>query len=96
MSETTVAALATGGGSSSPEQDQIDPGYWYTLIDEEAAADFMDVVRRTMQGWRQRGDGPRFVRISGRCIKYRRIDLRGFSEAQLRTSTSDDSSPSTC
>lgn len=87
MPELSVTTPATGGGTPPPEQDQ--PDYWYCLINQKAAANFMGVVPRTMEGFRQRGDGPRFVRISGRCVKYRRIDLREYSEAQLRTSTSD-------
>ena len=31
----------------------------------------------------------RYIAISSRCIRYRRIDLRAWSEARVRTSTSD-------
>ena len=63
--------------------------YWYALINEEEAAKFAHLSIRTMQGFRYRGGGPCFVRISSRCVKYRRIDLRDWTEAKLRTSTSD-------
>ena len=66
-----------------------DRDYWYALIDEKAAATFVDVEPRTMQGFRQRGGGPKFIRISSRCIRYRRIDLRDWAEARMRPSTSD-------
>ena len=89
MPKSNIAALATDGGSPSPEQDQQDADYWYSLISEDPAAVFLDVVPRSMQGWRQRGEGPPFVRISSRCIKYRRIDLRTWAEARLRNSTAD-------
>ena len=63
--------------------------YWYTLIDEDRAGDFLDLTKRSMQAMRQAGGGPRFIRLSARCIRYRRIDLREYSEARLRSSTSD-------
>ena len=63
--------------------------FWHSLINEKAAADFLDLERRTMQGLRQRGGGPKFIRISSRCIRYRRIDLREWADARMRSSTSD-------
>ena len=66
-----------------------DADYWFTLIDEKVAADFLDLTDRTMQKMRQRGDGPRYIFISSRCLKYRRSDLRDWAEARIRTSTSD-------
>ncbi len=71
------------------EQPEVDAGFWYSLIDEEAAAAFLDLSVRSMQGYRYKGGGPKFVRLSSRCVKYRRIDCREWSEARLRTSTSD-------
>ncbi len=96
MPKSTVAALATDGGSPSPEQEQHYTDYWYSLISEDPAAEFLDVVPRSMQGWRQRGEGPPFVRISSRCIKYRRIDLRAWAEARLRNSTADPGQAAGC
>ncbi len=68
-----------------------DPGhdYWNELVDEKVAAGFLKVTPRCMQAMRQRGDGPRFIRISSRCIRYRRIDLRAWINARMRKSTSD-------
>ena len=63
--------------------------YWQALIDEAEAAKFINQSKRTLQGYRYRGGGPLFVRLSRRCVKYRRIDLRRWAEARLRSSTSD-------
>ena len=68
---------------------EADIGYWYELIGEGLAADFLDLSVRSMQGYRYRGGGPSFVRLSCRCVKYRRIDLREWIETRLRSSTSD-------
>lgn len=78
------AAAASNGGA-----DTVDLNYWNSLIDERAAGAFLDVTHRTMQLMRQRGGGPRFVRLSSRCVKYRRVDLRRWADERLRTSTSD-------
>jgi hypothetical protein len=81
--------LHTVPGADVETGSHGDLDYWHALIREDEAGDFLDLTARTMQVMRQRGDGPRFVRLSSRCIKYRRIDLRAWSEARLRTSTSD-------
>ena len=65
------------------------PDYWNALIDEAEAANFLDLSVRSLQGRRYKGGGPKFVRISSRCVKYRRIDLQMWAENLLRTSTSD-------
>ena len=80
-------ASAPGGTPLAGSPDDVD--YWFTLIDEKAAGDFLDITDRTMQKMRQRGDGPRYCFISSRCLKYRRADLREWAEARMRKSTSD-------
>lgn len=90
-----ATSIAPGSNSDSPTAlgapgDAADwYSYWHKLIDEDEAGGFVDLKPRTLQKYRELGTGPRFVRISARCIKYRRIDLREWSEARLRTSTSD-------
>ena len=78
-----------GIGHNNPPSAIDDPEYWHALIDEDAAGDFLDVTPRSMQKWRQTGDGPPFVRISSRCIRYTRFKCRNWYEARLRKSTSD-------
>ncbi len=67
------------------------PDYWNTLVDEKVAAAFLGLTVRTVQGLRQRGDGPRFIRISSRCIRYTRTLLKAYADARMRSSTSDPS-----
>jgi len=68
-----------------------DPGhdYWNALVDEKVAAEFLKVTPRHMQAMRQRGDGPRFIRMSARCIRYTRALLKSYTNARMRSSTSD-------
>ena len=63
--------------------------YWHSLIDEKDGGSFLGLTDRTMQAFRQRGGGPRYIVISARCIRYRRVDLRTWAEARMRRSTSD-------
>ena len=67
-----------------------DPDHLDRLIDEQAAAAFIDYSVRALQNWRLRGGGPRYVRVSSRSIRYRRRDLIEWAEQRLRSSTSED------
>ncbi len=98
FSDTALAAFgptAPGADTAADQEFQKTPdqtfllAFWFELIDERPASEFVNLKPRTLQGFRYRGRGPPFVRISARCVKYRRIDLLRWAEARLRTSTSD-------
>lgn len=59
------------------------------FLNEARAAELLSINARTLQQWRLRGAGPRFVRISSRCVRYRYSDLMEWTEGLLRNSTSD-------
>lgn len=63
-----------------------DPGDM--LLTEAQASRFLRVAARTLQAWRYRGGGPRFVKL-GRSVRYRRSDLKRFVLDSIRRSTSD-------
>jgi hypothetical protein len=67
-----------------------------TVLDTRAAADFLGISPRTLEGLRVRGGGPRYVKISG-SVRYRIASLEEYLRQQERTSTSDpgqrDSAP---
>jgi hypothetical protein len=67
-----------------------------TVLDTRAAADFLGISPRTLEGLRVRGGGPRYVKISG-SVRYRLASLEEYLRQQERTSTSDpgprDSAP---
>jgi len=65
-------------------QDHLDQ-----LINEQVAAGFLSHSVRTLQGWRVRGGGPRYVRVSGRSIRYRRRDLIAWAEQRIVNNTSE-------
>lgn len=59
-----------------------------TVLDTRAAAAFLGVSARTLEGFRVRGGGPRFVKIGG-AVRYRLASLEDFLRQQERASTSD-------
>jgi predicted DNA-binding transcriptional regulator AlpA len=73
---------------NTPGQLQ-DSVYWEGLVSERQAADFLGVTVRALQKWRVTGTGPTYVRISSRCIRYRRRDLHAWIEARVRSSTTE-------
>ena len=91
---TELTALAPSPAAVPPGAEG-DTDYWLSLIDEKAAADFLNVTTRTMQSLRQRGGGARFYALSARCIRYTRAGLRAWAEEHLRGSTADPGPDST-
>jgi excisionase family DNA binding protein len=59
------------------------------LLTEQEAADAIGLKPRTLQQWRLKGGGPRFVRVSGRCVRYRPEDLEAWAAERVRGSTSE-------
>jgi len=59
------------------------------LIGEHEAADYIGHSVRSLQNWRVRGGGPKFVKISSRSIRYRFSDLNEWIESKLVSSTSE-------
>jgi len=46
------------------------------LLTQSEAAEYLHVEPRTLEGWRQRRQGPRFHVYSKRCVRYSLSDLR--------------------
>lgn len=62
--------------------------YLDRLINEKEAAAFLGYSTRALQGWRLKGGGPAFVKVSSRSVRYRRRDLIAWADSRLRKSTS--------
>lgn len=50
------------------------------LLTEEQAAEILTLSVRTLQAWRLRGAGPRFVR-AGRAIRYQQSEIADWISA---------------
>ena len=59
-----------------------------SLLTEVQVGEVLNISIRTLQAWRLRGGGPRFVKISS-MVRYRNDDLAAFIEARTVSSTSD-------
>lgn len=58
------------------------------LLNQEQAAQILKLHPKTLEIWRHRGGGPKFVKV-GRLARYRPEDLAAYIEGRVRTSTSD-------
>ena len=64
-----------------PEQDHL-------LKPQEAAA-YLGLTPRFLEMRRFNGNGPPYIRISSRCVRYQKSDLQAWVGELRRTSTSD-------
>ncbi len=55
------------------------------LRSEREAAAFLNLTPSALRKWRQLKKGPAFVRLSGRCVKYRISDLEKFLAERVVT-----------
>ncbi len=46
-----------------------------SLMTQTEVAHYLCVKPRTLEAWRVRGGGPKYLPISQRCVRYRKIDL---------------------
>ena len=70
----------------------MSPDGGVNCLDTVGAEEYTGIPRRTLEGLRVRGGGPRFVKVgagrSGRVL-YRVSDLDAFLESRVCCSTSD-------
>ena len=63
-------------------------------ITQSEAADILCVSPRTLETWRVKGIGPRYLQYSSRCIRYLTSEVLAWREGQIRRSTSDKNATS--
>lgn len=51
------------------------------LLDENEAAASLSVAVQTLRNWRWKGEGPLYVKVGARLVRYRRGDLDAFIHA---------------
>ena len=62
------------------------------LMDTRQAAAVLGVQPRTLEAWRLRGSGPRYVQV-GRLVRYRRAAIERWLAERERSSTSERPEP---
>jgi predicted DNA-binding transcriptional regulator AlpA len=58
------------------------------LVCEKEAANVLSLSPRTLQGWRVRGGGPKYIKFGTKAIRYSLSELLKFIERQTRSHTS--------
>ena len=53
------------------------------LYTEKQTAALLNVPYRTLQGWRQRGDGPRWIKLKS-LVRYRLSDIQDYLDDSLK------------
>ena len=75
---------ATANASLPGTQGDSAPG---GLITPAMAADRLSVTAKVLERWRGTGNGPVFVRLTSKTIRYRPEDLDAFVATRARAST---------
>jgi predicted DNA-binding transcriptional regulator AlpA len=52
------------------------------LLTQNEAAKFLNISPRTLENWRRKGTGPRYVSYSNRCLRYSESDLADWLAAR--------------
>ena len=68
-----VAAAVVPAPTVAPAEPQAE---W---LDTKAAAHYLDIAPKTLQEWRERGEGPKAHKVGKRAIRYARADLEAFA-----------------
>mgnify|MGYP006304177489 CR=1 FL=1 len=76
------------GVASSTNEAPPASDYWDGFIPEADAADYLCQSIRTLQKWRVNGRGPAYFK-PGKSVRYRRRDLREWTEARRRRHTAE-------
>ena len=72
----------------SPTLKKSDDQYAGLLTTAQAAA-FLGYKPRMLEGRRARGDGPNYIRLSARAVRYRVADLDAWVESKIKSSAVD-------
>jgi predicted DNA-binding transcriptional regulator AlpA len=87
--DTGPARTRAGSQTVQPVNAIAFPGDARGLLREKEVAEILGLSSATLRNWRTRGDGPPFVRLSRRAIRYEPVALREWVAQRTRRSTSD-------
>lgn len=65
----------------------------HSFLNTVEAAAYLGLQRCTLEAWRCRGGGPRFVKL-GRSVRYTLADLNAWIDARTRANTHDQGATS--
>ena len=84
--------------NGNPNAGQHPTGPTQALGDDEGdrlftaaeTARFLNVSERCLENWRVRGGGPKYLRLSRRCVRYRRRAIWDFLDERGADNTSGE------
>ena len=59
------------------------------LLTDEQAAKIIGLKVATLQYWRTKGDGPVFMKVGPKCVRYRLADINEWLDSRRYRSTSE-------
>lgn len=57
------------------------------LLTSEEVSEMLSISPRTLEGWRTSGEGPKYIRIGGRAVRYRLEDIQAWVDANTHQHT---------
>lgn len=60
------------------------------FLNEAQAAEFLKFSPKALQKWRCNGNGPKFLKVSARGVRYKMSDLLSWAEQRTYSSTSEE------
>ena len=90
--EATRPPAATSVGKATPARDAVealivDAASTPRLLLPSDVATLLGVGVRTLERWRGTGEGPRFVKLSTKTIRYTDADVAAFVAANVKANT---------
>ena len=59
-------------------------------LNSEQTAEYLGISVATLKNWRKRGDGPPFIKVNARLIRYQQSDLDIWMDCKPRQTISGD------
>ena len=59
------------------------------VLSTKDAAKYLSLSGRTLEAFRRTGNGPSYIKVSNRCVRYRLSDLTAWLNNRARISTSE-------
>lgn len=82
-----MSHASTAKTESENKAREVTPGMPRLALNETDAAHSLGFKSRTLQEWRRTGEGPAFLRVSSRCVRYRVEDLEAWAASRVRQNT---------
>jgi hypothetical protein len=80
----SVQTAAENAPPATPKTTTAGDG---TLLTPAEAASLLSVTEKVLERWRSTGDGPTYVRLTRKTIRYRTSDINAFISGNVRANT---------